>query len=129
MNREQHNLARVSKSTERMPTLSAERIAVEQCLQRAGGSVSPGRIATLTGVDRESVTQILQRLRRDGIACNEGNQQTPLWRLTRKQGDYTPPRRVTNSQMLDTYEGKELRPFDQRPGAMDFKALPSKGIR
>lgn len=28
----------------------------------------------------------------------------------------------------ETYDGKELRPFDGRPGAMDFKKYPSKGL-
>lgn len=27
-----------------------------------------------------------------------------------------------------TYAGRELRPFDGRPGAMDFKALPTRGF-
>jgi len=27
------------------------------------------------------------------------------------------------------YDGKELRPFEGRPGAMDFKKCPSRGIR
>ena len=27
-----------------------------------------------------------------------------------------------------TYDGAELRPFDGRPGAMDFKKWPSKGL-
>ena len=26
------------------------------------------------------------------------------------------------------YDGRELRPFEGRPGAMDFKKYPSKGL-
>lgn len=28
----------------------------------------------------------------------------------------------------DSYDGKELRPFEGRPGAMDFKKCPSRGL-
>jgi hypothetical protein len=36
-----------------------------------------------------------------------------------------PPRVV---EFTGTYDGAELRPFDDRPGAMDFKKYPSKGL-
>ncbi|NVN99264.1 MAG: hypothetical protein HXX17_08070 [Geobacteraceae bacterium] len=36
--------------------------------------------------------------------------------------------RETDIWTKELYDGAELRPFDGRKGAMDFKALPSKGL-
>jgi len=34
----------------------------------------------------------------------------------------------TTPILAGLYDGKELRPFEGRPGAMDFKKCPSKGF-
>lgn len=48
---------------------------------------------------------------------------------------YTPRERAPNEALpmrpdvfSGRYDGKELRPFDARPGAMDAYTLPSRGL-
>lgn len=36
--------------------------------------------------------------------------------------------RITNAGSKGLYDGRELRPFDGRPGAMDAYRLPSRGF-
>ena len=36
--------------------------------------------------------------------------------------------RITNTGSKGLYDGRELRPFDGRPGAMDAYRLPSRGF-
>ena len=38
------------------------------------------------------------------------------------------PGRLVPQWTNELYDGAELRPFDGRPGAMDFKKYPSKGL-
>lgn len=51
----------------------------------------------------------------------------PLKRYA-KPFDATKAQPNTTDVMSGHYDGKELRPFEGRPGAMDFKKLPSRGI-
>ena len=44
----------------------------------------------------------------------------------RPVNEATPP--ITNIWTTDIYDGAELRPYQGRPGALDFLKCPSKGL-
>lgn len=122
-----HDIARVTKSTPRHPTLSPDRMAVEDCLRASSSTLSSKKIATLTGVAGAQVTAILQRLRHEGTAVNAGTGTKPAWRLARAK--VSPAAEPAQRYPTGTYTAPELKPFTGRPGAMDAFALPSRGMK
>lgn len=122
-----------SRLEERHPTLSEERKLVEAVLNSAAEALTPVVIATRAGLQPGQVTIVMQRLRHDGFAINVGTPGKPRWRARSLVGSASAARpakaaRITASAMGGTYDGAELRPFDGRPGAMDFKKWPSRGL-
>lgn len=119
---------RITKTTARQHNISGARMVLEACMRRAGEALSPARLASLSGIDDKTVRRLLQNMRVDGLAVNEGARKAPLWRL-RVDNTAKVPARISNAQANGTYDGAELRPFDKRAGAMDFKQWPSRGLR
>lgn len=119
---------RITKTTARQHNISGARMALEACMRRAGEALSPERLASLSGIDEKSVRRLLQNMRVDGLGVNVGTRSEPRWRL-RFDSAAQVPARISNAQANGTYDGAELRPFDKRPGAMDFKQWPSRGLR
>lgn len=121
-----------SRVEDRHPALSEERRHVEDVLRNAAEPLTPTVITSRSGVERARVTIVLQRLRLDGLAVNMGTPAKPRWRWRANASTWKAPvtaaERVSNSSVHGTYDGAELRPFDGRPGAMDFKKWPSRGL-
>lgn len=129
-----HSAARVQHHPNnhgRNRSVSAPRMAIELELGRiratAGASLTPQRLASLTGANIKTVRRILQSLRIEGLAANTGTTAAPMWRLTEPGAhiDADSRSRVKNSTTSGPYDPVELRPFDGRPGAMDAFLLPS----
>lgn len=127
------SITRHSRVEERHPSLSQERQLVEDVLRAAADPLTPHVIAVRSGLERSDVTVILQRLRHDGLAVNVGTSGKAVWRWRAKLAApdlrlHASRRPITNASTTGTYDGAELRPFDKRPGAMDFKQWPSRGL-
>lgn len=112
------------------PVKSKERLAVERELQKhskQGVALTPQRLVSILGADLDLVRKILANMRKQGTAVNVGTLHAPAYRTPERRQESAPaalanPRTVTGR---GPYEGKELRPFDGRPGAMDAFLLPS----
>lgn len=127
MTKPKHNIARVTKTTPRHPSLSPDRLAVEACLKAATENLSAKTIARLTLVGNTQVSAVLQRMRHEGTAVNVGTGRAPAWRLARKEA--APASETAFRYPTETYKATELKPFNGRPGAMDAFALPSRGMK
>lgn len=121
-----HNIAKVTKSTERNSRLSDERLAVERCLQEATASLSCREIAAQTKVTGATVGAILQRLRHDGRAANTGTGSATKWHMRRANAS---PAKPECRYPTAIYTANELKPFSARAGALDAFSLPSRGIK
>lgn len=66
--KEQRNIAKITKLTERNPTLSAERVQIENILRRAGHEgIDTHAIASRTGISSRRVAQYITRMRRSDL--------------------------------------------------------------
>ncbi len=122
-----------SRMEDRHPALSEERRQVEDVLRNATEPLTPKVITSRSSVERARVTIVLQRLRLDGLAVNLGTPAKPRWRWRANANTWRVPgsteeRLSRSSSARGTYDGAELRPLEGRPGAMDFKKWPSRGL-
>lgn len=122
------DIARHTRSEPRAPNLSPERLAVERVLNEASEPPGTTTVARRAGVTHSQATVILQRLRADGKAANVSVNRNARWRKGAAKASTPSAAPINNRSMGGTYDGAELRPFDKRPGAMDFKKWPSKGL-
>lgn len=112
------------------PLKSAERVAIEAEITKhsaKGASLTPQRLAGLTGASLELVRKTLANMLRYGVITNVGTQKAPAYFLNDKeQADQSASlANIRHAVHNTTYGGAELRPFDGRPGAMDAYKLPS----
>lgn len=102
---------------------TTDRKAVEAVLHSARvgeGSLSPHRIASLSGVELGAVRVIIKSMVTAKQIVNAGTAQQPKYRM---RGEA-----ATNAAYhrdWGRYDGAELRPYTGRPGAMDAFNLPS----
>lgn len=123
------SITRHSRMEERPTNLSPERIAVERVLDTATEAMTTASVARHAGIAHAQATVILQRLRADGKVVNVSANRNARWRRSgRDKAEQATQKPITTRSMTGTYDGAELRPFDKRPGAMDFKKWPSRGI-
>lgn len=100
-----------------------DRKAVEAVLHgaRVGeGSLTPQRIASLSGVELSAVRVIIKSMLTARQIVNAGTAQQPKYRM---RGEA-----ATNAAYhrdWGWHDGAELRPYTGRPGAMDAFNLPS----
>jgi hypothetical protein len=124
------SITRHSRMEERASNLSPERIAVERALDAATEPMSTPTVARHAGITHVQATAILQRLRADGKAVNVSTNRNARWRRpTTHRTALESHKPINTRSMGGTYDGAELRPFDKRAGAMDFKKWPSRGLR
>lgn len=103
-----------------------DRKAVEAVLNgaRVGeGSLTPQRIASLSGVDLGAVRRIIKALVTAKVAINAGTAQQPKYRMRGEAAcDYIPTK-ITNGNSRVAYQPHY--PI-WRPGATDHETLPSR---
>ena len=100
-----------------------DRKAVEAVLHgaRVGeGSLTPQRIASLSGVELSAVRVIIKSMLTARQIVNAGTAQQPKYRM---RGEAVSD--ASYQRDWGRYEGTELRPYTGRPGAMDAFNLPS----
>jgi hypothetical protein len=131
---------RVTSTTGRSGNISRERVKIEGWMQAATRSHSVADMADATGIPKSKVRSIMQAMVQDGKAINTqpGHGKTAHYilssrkhlaqRTRRMNGNGSGHGRVTNATTSGSYDGRELRPFEGRPGAMDAFALPSMGM-
>lgn len=122
-----HELRSASNPRRGRP-FGASRLAVAAAVGAATGNpLSSDEIASRTGVEVHVVRVHLFRMMRDGLAHNTG---TPGKRSAARYAPGPHPSvlaqpRPTTQVRAGTYDGRELRPFAGRPGALDAFTLPS----
>jgi hypothetical protein len=120
-------MTNTSKSPIRGRPMSAAREAVEEALQAATTPASAVTIATITGLDLNTVRIHV----RNCCTKNRAHNTTPgsfsgLYAWGSAPITTTAaPRRTQLMGSNGHYTGAELRPFDGRPGAMDAFTKPS----
>lgn len=119
-----------SRAEDRPTNLSRERVAVERALDDATEPMTTQSVARHAGVTQAQATVVLQRLRADGKVVNVSANRNARWRRpTTHRTALESHKPINTRSMGGTYDGAELRPFDKRAGAMDFKKWPSRGLR
>jgi hypothetical protein len=118
----------IARATRRGRPQSAERKAVEAVMRTATPStpLTPGQIASRAGVaDRTARAHICAILHR-GLAYNTaaGKRRAASYAWGSDPAIATLPR-VQPTVRAGSYDGRELRPYEGRPGAMDAFTLPS----
>ena len=106
-----------------------DRKAVEAVLHgaRVGeGSLTPQRIASLSGVDLGAVRRIIKALVTAKVAINAGTAQQPKYRM---RGEAVSD--ASYQRDWGRYVPSTFRPSDARPGADDASLIPSmvNGVR
>ena len=104
---------------------TTDRKAVEAVLRgtRVGeSSLSPQRIASLSGVDIGAVRVIIKSMLTARQIINAGTAQQPKYRMRGESSNYVPDR-ITAGTSKGVY--RTNYPI-WRPGATDHKALPSR---
>lgn len=104
------------------------RLAVEAVLRTADSALSAEEIAGRSGLDLHEARKQIANICKMGHAHNTNPGHRAQARYLR--GTLPPPTRaqaaVSVSRVTaDHYDGRELRPYEGRPGAMDAFALPS----
>ena len=100
-----------------------DRKAVEAVLHgaRVGeGSLTPQRIASLSGIELSAVRVIIKSMLTARQIVNAGTAQQPKYRM---RGEAHTG--VSYQRDWGRYDGAELLPYAGRPGAMDAFKLPS----
>lgn len=124
------SITRHSRMEDRPTNLSPERIAVERALDAATEALTTPSVARHAGITHAQATVVLQRLRADGKVVNVSANRNARWRRPGADKSVQAIQKPINTRSMGgTYDGAELRPFDKRAGAMDFKKWPSRGLR
>ena len=115
--------------------LPTQKQCVIDVLTESAKPLTVDEIATLAGVKAHKVREILVRLEEAGKVSRKyeksGLHPTVFSLVRRKKTEVTGTSIAQPwciSVMTGHYDGRELRPFDGRPGAMDAYSLPSRGV-
>lgn len=115
--------------------LPTQKQCVIDVLTESAKPLTVDEIATLAGVKAHKVRDILVSLEEAGKVSRKyeksGVHPTVFSLIRRKKTEVTGTSIAQPwgiSVMTGHYDGRELRPFDGRPGAMDAYALPSRGF-
>lgn len=136
---DQADPCRVTSTTGRSGNLSPERVKLEQHMQAATRAHTVAEMADATGMPNNRVRGIINAMVHDQAAVNTtpGRRHGAQYILASRKhlllSTKQPAARawqepINNRSARGTYDGKELRPFDGRPGAMEAFSLPSRGI-
>lgn len=136
---DQADPCRITSTTGRSGNLSAERVKLEIWLASAIKAHTVAELAEATGLPANRVRTIVNAMAHDRTAINTtpGNGKTAHYILqsrrhlvpaTPRPAAHAWQQPISNRSATGTYDGKELRPFEGRPGAMDAFNLPSRGI-
>lgn len=137
---DQPDICRVTTTTGRSGNISRERVKIEGWMQSATRAHSIVDMAEATGIPKSKIRTLMNAMVQEGksINTNPGHGKTAHYILATKKHLVSSARhktgrgqaepRVTNCSTSGDYDGRELRPFEGRPGAMDAFALPSRGM-
>lgn len=104
---------------------SAERKAVETVLRGATPEqpISAGQVGRRCGLSVADARVIINNICHAGLARNVRPAHLPAMYAWRDEKPAPSP--APEWRKASNYDGKELRPYEGRPGAMDAYALPS----